>query len=446
MPLDPVNDFSQCIQEFIDKGDSPELAKSRCGAIKADMEQAHASILKKHTGDLPCMCSMLQTATADFFIKDGVNYASFFLLNTEMNLKRWAVTAESLPKYLKSFKGKPFISEPELGHFGADDMPVHEVVAMQEDFRVGDIVDVKLDEKTMTASAIVKFHKTKTAERIWNEIQNGKAIYVSPAIAGYAVSTAEGDVYHEWYGLHLARVGSPAYGVFHASLKRTCTGDERMCVNSLIASAMADSSDLKKNTSELSSFKQNTKSTKQMAEKIGGIKEDEKQKGVDNPKVGDLHDPEEDRKKLEEENASMKKELASLKKGTAQLEEVAQEVTQLKDQLAVKEEEEITEIVAEIMQIKEEIGVETVDTEDTTEVVETVEEETASLKKQSLASLKEKRSFLQSVATSVVRRLDTIEGRSSSRIVKTPEIASASGNANTNETKIDMNYIKRLTA
>lgn len=417
----------------MEKGDSEEKAKSRCGAIKADMEGANASILKKHTADLPCMCKMLQTATADFYQKDGANYASFFLLNDQMNLKRWAVTADSLPKYLKSFKGKPFISEPELAHFGADDMPVHEVVSKQEDFRVGDIVDVKFNEKTMTAEAIVKFHQTAEAEKIWNDMQRGEAIYVSPAVAGYSLDTADGNVFYEWYGLHLARVANPAYGVHHASLKKTCTGAERECVNTLVASAMANSSDFDKNTSHVSSFKDDNESKGKMGTTI---KDDERQKGKDSPAVGNTD--EEKMKKLEEENASLTAQIASLKKGTAQAEQVealSSEVVQLKEQLAVKEEEEKEAIVSEIVEIKQQLGVETEEP--------TVEEETASLMKKSMASLKETKALLSNVNASVASRLNSIETRSSGRIVKTPETASAS--ASDKSKVIDMNYIKRLT-
>ena len=433
MPLNPVEDFEQCIREFMEKGDTPEKAKQRCGAIKADMEKANASILKLHTADMPCMCKALQTATADFYVKDGDNFGKFFLINGEENLKGWAVTADSMPKYLNSFIGKPFISEPDLGHFGADDMPVHQVMSKQEDFRVGDIVGVTFDEKTMTAEAVVKFHKTATAERIWNEIQKGDAIYVSPAVAGYSVDGPHGPIFHEWYGLHLARVANPAYGVFHASLKRTCTGDEKQCINNLVASAMANTSTIEKNTSVVSSFKPKTVENKQMAEST--INSDEQRKEKKNPEVAETD--EEKALKLEKENASLKSEIASLKKGTAQLDEVTSEVSQLKATLAEKEEEEKSAIVGEIMQIKEQLGV-----EDTDDTVQTVEEETASLMKKSLASLKEHKGLLSAVNASVIKRLDGIESRSSSRIVKTPAVASASGNA---EVKIDMDYIKRLT-
>lgn len=418
MPLDPVNDFEGCVLEFKEKGDDEQTARKRCGAIKADQEVANASILKKHTADLPCMCEMLQTATADFFTKDGSNYASFFLLNDQMNLKKWAVTADSMPKYLKSFIGKPFISEPELAHFGADDLPIHEVVSKQEDYRVGDIVEVKLDTKTQTAEAIVKFHKTAEAEAIWNEMQKGNAIYVSPAIAGYSVNSAEGSTFYEWYGLHLARVGNPAYGVFHASLKKTCTGDERTCINTLVASAMANTSFLEKTTSNNTSFKANGQSKIKMAN------ESETKGKTD---VDELQ-------KLKEENASLTKELASIKTKSAQLEEVASEVTTLKEALVQKEEEEKQEIVQEIMTLKEQVGVET--------EPEAVEEETASMMKKSLASLKEQKSLLTTVQASVASRLSEVEARSSSRIIRTPETASASAEKKV----IDMKYIKELTA
>ena len=180
-------------------------------------------------------------AAADRFFEDDTGkWGKFFLISPATNVNKWSVTPESIPKRLKTFEGRPFISEPNLEHFGAENMasPL-EIIRKQDEFRMGLIKKVTFDPKTGEGDALVLFDKTPEAERVWQDMKSGNAFFVSPAIAGEFEEVNGERIYLDWFGLHLARVANPAYGVFHASIKATCEGDERKCIQNLIATASA---------------------------------------------------------------------------------------------------------------------------------------------------------------------------------------------------------------
>jgi len=171
------------------------------------------------------------------FEKDNKRFARLFLINDSENLKKWQVTASSIPQRLRTFIGRPFISEPGLAHFDTDSLPVHKILEKQEQFRAGTIVDVVQSPTDGQAYAIVEFADTSLGNKVWNEWKKGEAIYTSPAVAGYSTMQGDTRLFVDWFGLHLARVGSPAYGVMHATLKATCEGPEKDCIQKLVASA-----------------------------------------------------------------------------------------------------------------------------------------------------------------------------------------------------------------
>lgn len=186
---------------------------------------------------------MLQGATiaADFgsdqlFERGNKKFGKFFLISAASNMNRWRVEPHTIPERLRTFVGRPFISEPGLAHFGAEKMSTDQIVKKQEEYAVGTIKDVVMKEDG-TSFAVVEFKDTDAALKVWNDMKKGRAIYTSPAVTGYAHMEGSQKVFHDWFGLHLARVGDPAFGVFHASLKETCEGDEATCVRNLIASA-----------------------------------------------------------------------------------------------------------------------------------------------------------------------------------------------------------------
>jgi len=190
---------------------------------------------------LAAFSSAIKVSTASSYqtYSNGTRkFAKFFLISDKENLKKWQVTPESIPRRINTFIGMPFVSEPELAHFGADDMPLDEILRVQEKWRAGTIVDVQFNPQTMQAFAIVEFLDNALGQETWKELNEGKAVYVSPAVAGSGKRTATGvNLFLDWIGIHLARVKSPAYGVFHASIKSSCEGNERECIRNLMASA-----------------------------------------------------------------------------------------------------------------------------------------------------------------------------------------------------------------
>lgn len=165
-------------------------------------------------------------------------FAKFFLISDAENLKKWQVTPESIPRRINTFIGMPFVSEPKLAHFGADNMPLDAILTKQEQYRAGTIIDVQFNPNNNQSFAIVEFLDNALGNATWSELQQGKAVYVSPAVAGNGTRTAGGvNLFTDWIGIHLARVSSPAYGVFHASIKSSCEGGERECIRNLLASA-----------------------------------------------------------------------------------------------------------------------------------------------------------------------------------------------------------------
>lgn len=176
-------------------------------------------------------------ATASFYTEGDKRFGKFFLISDKENLKHWQVTPESIPRRIRTFIGMPFVSEPGLAHFGADNMTLDAILTTQEKFRAGTIVDVQYNENTSESFAIVEFLDNELGNKTWEDLQKGEAIYVSPAVAGSGRNLNGVQLFLDWAGIHLARVSSPAYGVFHASIKASCEGSERECIRNLLASA-----------------------------------------------------------------------------------------------------------------------------------------------------------------------------------------------------------------
>ena len=255
MPL-PFGDgsFPSCVSHFTGQGDDSELAHKKCGAIQSKIDSAVAAILSEYeikTGSASWLENSRLTADLghdQLFEKNGKRFAKIFLISDATNLKQWQVTEASIPRRIRTFIGRPFISEPGLAHFDTDKLPIDQILAKQENFRAGTIRDVVIGSDN-TAYAIVEFADNTLGNRTWKEMKEGKAIYSSPAVAGFSFITEGKRLFTDWFGLHLARVSNPAYGVFHASLKQTCEGDEKKCLDMLVASASKYVTDISSNVS-----------------------------------------------------------------------------------------------------------------------------------------------------------------------------------------------------
>lgn len=245
------------------------------------------------------------TVVADFgqnqlLEKNNRRFAKIFLISDVANQNRWSVEPNSIPQRMGTFKEKPFISEPGLAHFNAENMSVDQILSEQEQYSIGTIRDV-VRTRDNQAYAVVEFFseifkpkgdadtirkKIAAANRVWSEMKNGKAIYASPAITGYARYVGNQKIFYDWVGLHLARVQDPAFGVFHASVKETCEGPEGICLSKLVASAAI-----------------------LLDETSSQLGESANEESI----MEDMTEEEKKRKKHEDEMAAIKAELASIK-------------------------------------------------------------------------------------------------------------------------------------
>lgn len=213
--------FDKAVRYLVQvKGFTENTARAIVGKVEQNIKKAQAS------ANIP-----------ELYEEGGKRYARFFLINSDWNGRNWRVTEASIPQNIQTFEGMPYISEPNLEHFGMNsNTPVSEVLAKQEQYSAGPIIKVGYDQKKGEGFAIVEIQK----DRVWKELQNGEAIYVSPAVTGIANMDEMGRAtYDVWHGLHLARVKVPAYGVMVASIKETCEGPGSTCINRLFASAVA---------------------------------------------------------------------------------------------------------------------------------------------------------------------------------------------------------------
>src|SRR5579863_8981919 len=81
-----------------------------------------------------------------------------FLINDKFNLNNWRVTWEAIQKDIWGFVGLPVVLTPEIDHPPVED---------QEDYRIGDIIDVGLDEINHLAWEVVHVLDGDVAQRIY---------------------------------------------------------------------------------------------------------------------------------------------------------------------------------------------------------------------------------------------------------------------------------------
>ena len=154
-------------------------------------------------------------------------FIKFFLLDSSVNLNTWGVTRKAMLSGLKSFIGKPFVLTPDFGHPTAssgDDLMVQ-----QEKYRVGDIIDVGVEERSGKAYGVAEI----TNEQAKDILKNGEVNFVSPSIVfnnSSEIMDKEGNaIITEFEGAHVAGVQEPAYGIDKAEIKGKCIGSKESC-------------------------------------------------------------------------------------------------------------------------------------------------------------------------------------------------------------------------
>jgi len=158
-----------------------------------------------------------------FFIKK-------FLIGEEFNMNRWRTTWDAIQKDVWDFVGRPIVMTPDLDH-----PRVHK----QDDYRVGEIVEVGLDDKQRTAWEVAQIFSKKAQKLILEK----KVKFGSPTVLKYSDETTDevtmGDgrietTLHRFVPAHDAIVGDPAYGEEVDNITAVCTGDGPACALKLL--------------------------------------------------------------------------------------------------------------------------------------------------------------------------------------------------------------------
>lgn len=181
------------------------------GAIEID-SKADLEILKKFQGK------------EGFFIKK-------FLISDKFNANRWRVTWDAILQDVKGFIGQPIVLTPDKDH---------PPVAIQDDYKVGEILEVEIDEM---------FHKVYQYSEITDPVAQQMILdeeieFGSPTVVIYDEETRDEvelgngrieTTLHRFVPAQDALVGNPAYGKEVDNIPAVCTGDGPGCAMKLLS-------------------------------------------------------------------------------------------------------------------------------------------------------------------------------------------------------------------
>lgn len=219
--------FDKCVQAQRRKGESAGSARRIC---RDAMEQRR--------GERELKTQSVQTFTN----QRGKLFVKAFLLDSSVNLNNWGVTPESIPEHINTFVGKPLVMTDNFDHPGTDQDSLPHWLRYQEEFRVGNIIDIQQKKNPQTGSdvyyAIIEVTDSELKASL---ADNSVPHYVSPAIAQPVLAaSSDSDIISEWTGVHLALVDEPAYGVRKAMITETCGGDREGCLLQLMRTASSN--------------------------------------------------------------------------------------------------------------------------------------------------------------------------------------------------------------
>lgn len=147
-----------------------------------------------------------------------------FFINDMVNLNDWQATWEGLKEDAKDLPGTPLVLQEDLEH------PKYSV---QKYYDRGTIIDYSIDEEKHQIIVYVRITDPSIIERI----KSGELQFVSPAViprGSEYMQTINGvDILRRTLPLHLAIVGSPAYGEEAAKMTHLCTGEGTACLQRL---------------------------------------------------------------------------------------------------------------------------------------------------------------------------------------------------------------------
>lgn len=162
--------------------------------------------------------------------KDGF-FLKKFLIDDTFNLNDWRVTWEAIQKDAKDFIGKPLVLTPDIDHPSVED---------QEDYRVGNIIDVQLDPVNRRAIQISEVFDERTQKLI----EQKKIRFGSPTVLPFSLDTREQrftgtsyqqDILHRFRPAHDAIVANPAYTKDKNKFAAVCKGKGEACAMKLLA-------------------------------------------------------------------------------------------------------------------------------------------------------------------------------------------------------------------
>ncbi len=148
-----------------------------------------------------------------------------FLINDKLNLNKWGVTWDAIKKDVYNFIGRPVVLTPKRDH-----PKVYE----QETYRVGEIIDVGLNELLHSAWQVSQI-TDKKAEKL---IRQRKVKFGSPTVLVYSPETVEKKNIgsnieetwlHRFIPAHDGLIGDPAYGKMIDFIPAICDGDGPAC-------------------------------------------------------------------------------------------------------------------------------------------------------------------------------------------------------------------------
>jgi len=167
-----------------------------------------------------------------FFIKK-------YLIGAEFNKNEWRTPWDAIKKDVYNFEGKPVVLTPARDH---------PRVSVQDDYAIGEIIEVGLDETKQIAWQVSQIFDKK-AQKL---IREKKVRYGSPTVLKYSDETTienklgNGRVQttlHRFIPAHDALVGDPAYGKQVDFIPAICDGNGVGCSLKLMEVSASVNSD-----------------------------------------------------------------------------------------------------------------------------------------------------------------------------------------------------------
>jgi hypothetical protein len=221
--IDSVEDIIKNVKPL--KGSKPRKDSDPIPSFVKDSkakEHGHSIVFKSH--------QLGQYRAASLEGQQG-KFAKYWLLNAKQtNGNGWGIAAHSAKQNMSKFIGRPLVVTSSKWHgasvygesFDHPYIPTNDldkIFAHQEQFRVGNIVDIgeKNGDFYATIEMLPKFANMSLPP------------FCSPAIYQLDAKEAEGNI-SKWEALHLAALDeNPAYGARIALLKGTCVGTANSC-------------------------------------------------------------------------------------------------------------------------------------------------------------------------------------------------------------------------